>query len=143
MKKKKILAVDDVRETLLALKIRLEYAGYEVYTAANGETGSNLAKSLRPDLILLDVMLPKIDGFSICRLLKFDEAYESIPIIMLTAKSQTNDKEIGKKVGANAYFTKPYNAKELLEKIAELISNKLAAGNFGNPIDFLDREQIS
>ncbi len=132
MKKKKILAVDDVRETLLALKIRLEYAGYDVYTATDGEAGLKMSRNLKPDLILLDVMLPKIDGFSICRLLKFDEEYESIPIIMLTAKGQTNDKEIGKKVGANAYFTKPYNAKELLEKIAELISNKLAAFNFSN-----------
>ena len=120
MKKKKILAVDDVRETLLALKIRLEYAGYDVYTATDGEAGLKMSRNLKPDLILLDVMLPKIDGFSICRLLKFDEEYESIPIIMLTAKSQTNDKEIGKKVGANAYFTKPYNAKEFLEKIEEL-----------------------
>ena len=132
MKKKRILAVDDVRETLLALKIRLEYAGYEVYTATDGEAGLNLARSLKPDLILLDVMLPKIDGFSICRLLKFDEEYESIPIIMLTAKSQTSDKEIGKQVGANAYITKPYNAKELLEKIGELTSNKLVASNIGN-----------
>ena len=132
MKKKKILVVDDVRETLLALKIRLEYAGYEVYTAVDGEAGLNMARSLIPDLILLDVMLPKIDGFSICRLLKFDEEYELIPIIMLTARSQTNDREIGKQVGANEYFTKPYNAKELLEKIAELTSNRLVASNIGN-----------
>ena len=120
MKKKRILIVEDVEETLFALKKKLEYAGYEVYTAANGYTGCNLAKSLRPDLILLDVMLPNIDGFSVCRLLKFDEEYASIPIIMLTAKSQSSDKEIGKQVGVNAYFTKPYNAKELLEKIEEL-----------------------
>ena len=82
MKKKRILAVDDVRETLLALRIRLEYAGYEVYTATDGEAGLNMAKSLKPDMILLDVMLPKIDGISICRLLKFDEEYASIPIII-------------------------------------------------------------
>ena len=132
MKKKRILVVDDVRETLLALKIRLEYVGYEVFTSADGEAGLNMARKLKPDLILLDVMLPKIDGFSVCRLLKFDEEYENIPIIMLTAKSQQNDKEIGKQVGANAYLTKPYNAKELLDKITELTSRQLATSNVGN-----------
>lgn len=131
MKKKRILVVDDVRETLLALKIRLEYAGYEVFTAADGEAGLSSARSLKPDLILLDVMLPKIDGFSVCRLLKFDEEYENIPIIMLTAKSQQNDKDIGKQVGANAYLTKPYNAQELLGKIGELTSDKLVTSQGG------------
>ena len=132
MKKKRILVVDDVRETLLALKIRLEYAGYEVFTSVDGEAGLNMARNLKPDLILLDVMLPKIDGFSVCRLLKFDEEYENIPIIMLTARSQQNDKEIGKQVGANAYLTKPYNAKELLDKITELTSRQLATSNVDN-----------
>ena len=132
MKKKRILVVDDVRETQLALKIRLEYAGYEIFSAADGEAGLNMARNLKPDLILLDVMLPKIDGFSVCRLLKFDEEYENIPIIMLTARSQQNDKEIGKQVGANAYLTKPYNAKELLDKITELTSRQLATSNVDN-----------
>ena len=124
MKKKKILVVEDSRVTLIALKKILENNGYEVYAATDGEDGLKKSRILKPDLILLDVMLPKIDGLSICRLLKFDETYASIPIIMLTAKSQTSDKEIGKQVGANAYITKPCNTKELLEKIEELISNK-------------------
>ena len=122
MRKKKILIVDDVRETLLALKIRLEYAGYEVFTASDGEAGLKMARDIKPELILLDVMLPKIDGFSVCRLLKFDDEYAQIPIIMLTAKGQTSDMEIGKQVGADDYVTKPYNAKELIAKVAELTS---------------------
>jgi len=121
-RKKKILAVDDVRETLLALKIRLEYAGYEVITAEDGEKGLKLARELKPDLIILDVMLPKIDGFSVCRLLKFDEDYEDIPIIMLTAKGAEKDKETGQQVGADVYLTKPYNSKELMHWVEKLTS---------------------
>ncbi len=132
MRKKKILIVDDVRETLLALKIRLEYAGYEVFTAADGEAGLKAARDLKPDLILLDVMLPKIDGFSICRLLKFDDEYARIPIIMLTAKGQASDMEIGKQVGADAYMTKPYNAKDLITKVTEFTSNDYVPAKVGS-----------
>ncbi|MEE9169055.1 MAG: response regulator [bacterium] len=132
MRKKKILIVDDVRETLLALKIRLEYAGYEVFTAADGEAGLKAARDLKPDLILLDVMLPKIDGFSICRLLKFDDEYARIPIIMLTAKGQTSDMEIGKQVGADAYMTKPYNAKDLIAKVTEFTSTDYVPAKLGS-----------
>ncbi len=123
MVKKRILVVDDVRETLLALKIRLEYANYEVLTATDGEMGLKMAREVNPDLILLDVMLPKIDGFSVCRLLKFDEDYENIPIVMLTAKGQDKDRETGKQVGADVYLTKPYNIKELLGHIKMLASD--------------------
>ena len=132
MRKKQILIVDDVRETLLALKIRLEYAGYEVFTAADGEAGLKAARDLKPDLILLDVMLPKIDGFSICRLLKFDDEYARIPIIMLTAKGQTSDMEIGKQVGADAYMTKPYNAKDLIAKVTEFTSTDYVPAKLGS-----------
>ena len=121
-RKKRILVVDDVRETLLALKIRLEYAGYEVITAEDGEMGLKLARDVRPDLIILDIMLPKIDGFSVCRLLKFDEEYENIPIIMLTAKGAAKDRETGQKVGADVYLTKPYNSKELMQYVENLTS---------------------
>lgn len=123
MNKKRILVVDDVRETLLALKIRLEYANYEVVTATDGELGLKMARKSNPDLIVLDVMLPRIDGFSICRLLKFDEDYEKIPIILLTAKGQEKDRRTGKLVGADVYLTKPYNAKELLGHIKALLGN--------------------
>ncbi len=122
MKKKRILAVDDVRETLMALRIRLEHAGYEVMTATDGEMGLKMARDLHPDLIILDVMLPKIDGFSVCRLLKFDEEYENIPIIMLTARGQESDMQIGQEVGADVYLTKPYNSEELLGHIKRLTS---------------------
>ncbi len=130
--KKRILVVDDVRETLLALKIRLEYAGYEVLTATDGEMGLKMARETNPDLIVLDVMLPKIDGFSVCRLLKFDEDYENIPIIMLTAKGSENDKKIGKQVGADVYLTKPYNSKELLAQVERLTSEEYISPKLDN-----------
>ena len=120
MSKKKILVVDDVRETLLALKIRLEKANYEVLTATDGGMGLKMAREAHPDLIILDVMLPKIDGFSVCRLLKFDEDYENIPIIMLTAKGQDKDRDTGKSVGADVFLTKPCNLKELLMNVEKL-----------------------
>lgn len=132
MKKKRILVVDDVRETLLALKIRLEYANYEVITAADGELGLKMARKSNPDLIVLDVMLPKIDGFSICRLLKFDEDYEKIPIILLTAKGQEKDRKTGKIVGADVYLTKPYNAKELLGHIKKLTGQTEVPSKYDN-----------
>ncbi len=132
MKKKRILVVDDVRETLLALKIRLEYANYEVVTATDGELGLKMARKSSPDLIVLDVMLPKIDGFSICRLLKFDEDYEKIPIILLTAKGQEKDRKTGKLVGADVYLTKPYNAKELLGHIKTLTSETDVPSKYDN-----------
>lgn len=133
MRKKRILIVDDVRETLLALKIRLEYAKFEVFTASDGETGLKMARELKPDLVLLDVMLPKIDGFSVCRLLKFDEEYGNIPIILLTAKGQMTDKELGKQVGADAYITKPYNARELIGSVSSLLGETIVSSKIDNP----------
>lgn len=122
--KKKILLVDDEPDILSMLKMRMEASGYEVITAADGNTAYNKAKSDVPDLIILDLMLPGIDGYQVCRLLKFDEKYRHIPIVMLTAKGQREDKEWGEKVGADYYFTKPFNAVEVLDKIKGLLERK-------------------
>ncbi len=120
MAKKRILIVEDMPESLMILRIRLEANGYEVISATDGEEALNKARELRPDLILLDVMLPKMDGYTVCRLLKFDEEYEDIPIIMLTARGQEKDMAIGKNVGADMYFIKPYNHVKLLAAIEKL-----------------------
>lgn len=114
---KKILVVDDETELLKALSIRLKTSGYEVITASDGQEGLEKAKSLNPDLIVLDVLMPKMDGYEACRMLKFDEKYKSIPIIMLTAKAQDIDKVMGKKVGADDYITKPFETQDLIDKI--------------------------
>lgn len=119
--KKRILIVEDEAEMLKALQLRLESNGYEVLAAQDGMSGLHQARKEKPDLILLDVMLPKMDGFRICRMLKFDQDYRHIPIIMLTAKVQAADMEQGLAMGADAYMTKPYKAEELVAKIQDLL----------------------
>lgn len=118
---KKILLVDDDPDIMSMVKMRLESCGYKVISAADGNTAYNMAKSESPDLIVQDLMLPDMDGYQVCRLLKFDQKYKHIPIIMLTARGQEEDKEWGRKVGVDCYMTKPFEAKELLIKIKELL----------------------
>ena len=119
---KKILLVEDEPEFRLALRMRLEANGYDIIEAEDGATGLNTARHQNPDLIILDVMLPKMDGFKVARLLKFDLKYKNIPLMMLTVMSQASDRKMGQAVGADAYLTKPYQPQELLDTISTLIS---------------------
>jgi len=121
MSKKRILLVEDEADMAYAVTLQLEAKNYVVLTASDGLTGLNLARKEKPDLIILDLMLPKMDGYKVCRLLKFDEQYKNIPIIMFTARVQDNDKKLGREVGANAYITKPFDSQELLDKIDSLL----------------------
>ena len=118
---KHILIIDDEQDLLDLLRPRLETAGYEISTALDGQEGLNKAREEKPDLILLDVMMPKMDGYQVCRFLKFDEEYKHIPIVLLTARGQKQDKETGKKVGADGYLTKPFEKDVLLDKIGQLL----------------------
>ena len=95
----------------------LEANGYECVTAMDGEEGLKLAREISPDLIILDVMMPKINGYKISRLLKYDNKYKDIPILMITARSQEEDKVIGEETGANEYITKPFNVDFVVEKV--------------------------
>jgi len=117
MSQTKILVVDDEADLVETIQFALELEGYNVLVASNGEEGLNIARQEKPDLILLDLMLPKLDGYKVCRLLKFDERYKSIPILMLTARTQEKDKILGKETGANEYITKPFEMDELMAKI--------------------------
>jgi len=119
--KKRILLVDDEKDLLEVVKLRLEASGYEVLVSADGQSALEAARREKPDLIILDLMLPKLDGYKVCRMLKFDEKYKFIPIIMFSARGQETDKQLGKEVGADAYITKPFEPKVLIEKIDELI----------------------
>ena len=121
MTKKKILVVEDEAELTGAIQIRLEQAGYEVLIAYDGQQALEKARGENPDLIVLDLMLPKIDGYKVCRMLKFDEKYKKIPIVMLTARAQEKDESLGYEVGADAFITKPFKYQALLSKIRELI----------------------
>src|SRR4030066_2396459 len=117
MNPKKILVVDDEVDLVETVRFPLEMEGYHVLVSYNGEDALNQARKENPDLILLDLILPKLDGYKVCRLLKFDEHYKHIPILMMTAKSQEKDKLMGKETGANEYITKPFDMEELKEKI--------------------------
>lgn len=118
---KKILIVDDEQDIVETLKFILEANNYECFCAYNGEDGLNLAKEIMPDLIILDVMMPKINGYKISRLLKYDNKYKDIPIIMVTARSQEQDKLIGEETGVNEYISKPFELDEILEAVKKYL----------------------
>jgi len=120
----KILVVDDEEDIATALSIRLKAMGFDVLLAHDGMTALTKAREEKPDLILLDIMLPKLDGYKVCRILKFDEKYRHIPIIMITAKVSESDIKMGAEVGADSYLVKPFNPNELISKIRELLSAK-------------------
>ena len=122
MSPKKILIVDDEPDLVETIRFPLELEGYQVLVSHNGEEGLNQARKESPDLIILDLMLPKLDGYKICRLLKYDERYKHIPILMLTAKTQEKDKLLGKETGADEYMTKPFDLDQLMEKVKGYLS---------------------
>jgi two-component system alkaline phosphatase synthesis response regulator PhoP len=124
MNSKKILIIDDESDLVETIRFPLETEGFHVLVSYNGEDGLNQARKENPDLILLDLMLPKLDGYKVCRLLKFDERYKHIPIFMLTAKTQEKDKILGKETGADEYLTKPFDLDELIDKIKAYLSVK-------------------
>jgi two-component system, OmpR family, alkaline phosphatase synthesis response regulator PhoP len=121
MKPYKILIVDDYPNLIEMLKIRLETFSFDVITSLDGIEALQSARTHHPDLIILDVMLPRMDGFKICRLLKYDEKTKHIPVIMLTSRARDIDKKTGYDMGADAYMFKPYDAKILIPKIYELL----------------------
>jgi len=114
-----ILIVEDDPAMLRGLKDNFEFKGYCVLTAAEGEEGLNLALNKKPDLILLDIMLPKINGYEICRLVREEKL--DMPIIMLTAKGEESDIVLGLNLGADDYVTKPFSIKELLARTAAFL----------------------
>ncbi|NLU10165.1 MAG: response regulator transcription factor [Tepidanaerobacter acetatoxydans] len=121
MSRGKILVVDDEVNILELLEFNLENAGFDVLTCDNGEDALKLAKTNNLDLIILDLMLPGLDGFEVCKLLKKDEDTYDIPIIMLTAKSDETDKVIGLELGADDYITKPFGIREIIARIRVIL----------------------
>ncbi len=120
--KKRILLIEDDAELVHAIRLRLEANGFEVLSAADGNEGLQKVHRERPDLIILDIRLPKMDGFKLCRMVKYDEEYSSIPVIILTARVQPCDIAMGKEVGADRYMTKPFKNEELLLHIDNLLA---------------------
>lgn len=117
----KILIVDDSLVEVKILEAILEDSGHQIIIAKDGEEGEKTAKSLRPDLIFLDVVMPKKNGFQVCRDLRQDPLFKTTPIIMLTSKSQEIDKFWGKQQGATEYLTKPYQAEQIFDILAKYL----------------------
>jgi DNA-binding response OmpR family regulator len=118
---KHVLLVDDEVQLAEIIQMRLEVQGFKVTTVHDGHSALEATRNDRPDIIILDVMLPKLDGYKVCKMLKFDENYKDIPIIMFTALAQDEDLKMGYEIGADAYITKPFEAEVLIDKIQELL----------------------
>ena len=119
-----ILVVDDDPVIQKLLRVNFEMDGYTVDVAGDGEEGLKRARSGNPDLVVLDVMMPKMDGLQVAAALRADEATRSIPIIMLSAKAQELDMRAGGQAGADLYLTKPFDPLELLEQVAALTKRR-------------------
>ncbi|NOR49465.1 MAG: response regulator [Desulfuromonadales bacterium] len=122
MTKKKILVVEDEESLLKLQSILLTIRGYTVEGVMDGQAALEAVETMKPDLILLDIMLPKIDGFEVCRQVKANEATRYIPVIMLTAKNSKEDLVMGEQAGADLYITKPYKSSMVIETIQRLLS---------------------
>ena len=118
---RKILVVDDEAVLVETIAYNLEQAGYQVFTAADGNSALEAVHRASPDLIILDIMLPEMDGLEVCRQLRRDEATATTPIMMLTAKGDEIDKVVGLEVGADDYVTKPFGRRELLARVRALL----------------------
>ena len=117
----KILVVDDEPDAVELIRFNLSAAGFEVVTAEDGEEALKRARATAPDLILLDIMLPEVDGLEVCKILRRDPATSAIPIIMLTAKAAEIDRVLGLELGADDYVTKPFSPRELVLRIKGML----------------------
>jgi two-component system alkaline phosphatase synthesis response regulator PhoP len=119
--KNTILIVEDEKDIVKMLEYNLKKEGFKTLSVRNGEAAIEAAKSERPELVILDLMLPGMDGLEVCKTLKTDSKTSSIPIIMLTAKSQESDKVVGLELGADDYITKPFSPRELIARIKAVL----------------------
>jgi DNA-binding response OmpR family regulator len=119
---KRVLIVDDEPDIVETIKFNLELENIQSLTAEDGEQALDMARQEKPDLIILDIMLPKMNGYKVARLLKFDEAYKHIPIIMLTARTQKSDIKLGEETGADEYLTKPFDMDLLIDLVGKYLN---------------------
>lgn len=148
MANEKILVVDDEVHIIELLKYNLESNGYKVISAQTGFEAIKMATEKKPDLILLDVMLPEMDGFDVCKHINKSKETEGIPIIMLTAKGEELDKILGLEIGADDYITKPFSVRELLARIKAVLrrnfkeESKNQVISIGDLIVNLDKHEV-
>jgi two-component system alkaline phosphatase synthesis response regulator PhoP len=124
MGKSRVLIVEDEPHIVLSLEILLQRAGFDTVAASDGEEGLELIRRVRPDLVLLDIMLPRRNGYDVCRAVKADPALSSIPVIMLTAKGQEVEILKGLELGACAYIAKPFGNAEVLEAVRAALESR-------------------
>ena len=117
----KILIVDDEPDVVAVVQGRLASAGYEVTVMADGQQALECVKKRPPDLMVLDVMLPTLNGYEVCTMIKQDIRYRAIPVVMLTARTEEKDVRLGRECGADAYLLKPFQANELMQTIQALL----------------------
>ncbi len=117
MQRQSVLIVDDIITNIMILSAVLKKEGYDVYETTSGSEVVEIAKEVHPTLILLDIMMPEVDGFETCKILKEEESTKDIPIVFVTAKSDDNDKVKGLEMGAVDYITKPYFKKEVVARV--------------------------
>ena len=120
---KEILIVDDEPSIVVPIQFLMEQQGYSVLVAENGEDALDVIYKYKPDLILLDIMLPRIDGYEVCEIVRLNPEYRNIKIIFLTAKGREVEIAKGLALGANAYITKPFSNTQLIAKVKELLEN--------------------
>jgi two-component system response regulator VicR len=120
---KTILIVEDDPKSMTLTKDLLKISGYETIQAFDGQQGVAMAKSAHPDLILMDIMMPKMDGYAACSAIKADKSTSKIPVIMLTAVGYDLNKKLAKQFGAQGHLTKPYSRKDLMDAIGPLLSD--------------------
>jgi two-component system, OmpR family, response regulator RpaA len=113
----RVLVIDDEPDVLMLCRVNLQLAGHEVVEASNGKAGLELARTLEPDVVVLDVMLPKVDGLTVLHELASSESTRHIPVIMLTAKTQLEDRRKAWRAGCSEYLTKPFSPIELVELV--------------------------
>ena len=123
--KRRVLVVDDEASITKVVSKRLEVAGYEVLIAVDGQEGMTKAKLGKPYVIVLDLMMPKMNGFEVCAAIKQDPQLKHIPIIIFTGKGQGMDEKLARECGADAYITKPHKPEELIEQIEALLAHVL------------------
>lgn len=121
MSKEKILIVEDEKDIVKMLEYNLKKEGFKTLSVRRGEDAIDTVKNEHPDLVILDLMLPGIDGLEVCKIIKADTKTDLIPIIMLTAKSQESDKIVGLELGADDYITKPFSPRELIARIKAIL----------------------
>lgn len=121
MSKSKILIVDDEPNILLSLEFLMKKSGYEVFIARDGSEALEIIQKYTPDLVLLDIMMPEVDGYEVCQFIRKNQALANIKVVFLTAKSRQEDIDKGYAMGADLYLTKPFGTKLLMEKIKSLL----------------------